>query len=145
MMGYFWLKVFHIAAMTIWFTGLFFLPRLFVARARGEDDADTDHLNEIGKTLYFGIMTPAGVVTIGLGLALIGFGFDGVWLPLKLVLVSLLAVLHMYNGLMLLDLTHGHSRHGATFYWVLNWLPLVLLVGIAALTAAKPQTLFGFG
>lgn len=144
-MAYFWLKVFHITAMTIWFTGLFFLPRLFVSKARGEHDADVEHLNEIGKTLYFGIMTPAGLVTIGLGLALIGFGFDGVWLPVKLVLVSLLAVLHMYNGLMLLDLTHGRSRHGPAFYRVLNWLPLVLLFGIAALTAAKPQTLFGFG
>ena len=144
-MGYFWLKVFHITAMTIWFTGLFFLPRLFIAKARGERDTDAEHLNEIGKTLYFGIMTPAGLVTIGLGLALIGFGFDGIWFPLKLVLVSVLAILHMYEGLMLLDLTHGRLRHGPAFYRVLNWLPLILLFGIAALTAAKPQTLFGFG
>lgn len=144
-MGYFWLKVFHITAMTVWFTGLFFLPRLFVAKARGEHKTDVAHLNEIGKTLYFRIVTPAGVLTIGFGLALIGFGFDGVWLPLKLVLVSLLAVLHMYNGLMLLDLTHGRSRHGRMFYRVLNGLPLLLLLGIAALTAAKPETLFGFG
>lgn len=144
-MGYFWLKVFHITAMTVWFTSLFFLPRLFVARARGEHDADVEHLNDLGKTLYFRIATPAGLLTIGFGLALIGFGFDGVWLPLKLVAVSLLAVLHMYNGLMLLDLTHGRSRHGPVFYRILNGLPLLLLLGIAALTAAKPETLFGFG
>jgi protoporphyrinogen IX oxidase len=144
-MGYFWLKVFHITAMTIWFTGLFFLPRLFVAKGRGEHDTDVEHLNEIGKTLYFYIVTPAGLLTIGFGLALISFGFEGVWLPVKLVLVSSLVFLHMYNGLMLLDLTHGRSRHGLVLYRVLNGLPLLLLLGIAALTAAKPDTLFGFG
>lgn len=144
-MGYFWLKVFHITAMTVWFTGLFFLPRLFIAKARGEHDAEVDHLNAMGKTIYFGIMTPAGLVTIGMGLALISFGFEGAWLPLKLVLVTALAVLHMYNGLLLLDLTHGRSRHRPALYHAINWLPLFLLIGIAALTAAKPQTVLGFG
>ena len=144
-MGYFWLKVFHITAMTVWFTGLFFLPRLFVAKARGERDTEVEQLNETGKTVYFFIVTPAGLLTIGFGLALIGFGFDGVWLPVKLVLVSSLVFLHMYNGLMLLDLTHGRSRHGIVLYRVLNGLPLLLLLGIAALTAAKPETLFGLG
>lgn len=145
MLAYFWLKVFHISAMTIWFTGLFFLPRLFIAKARARPEADLEHLNSMGKTLYFRVLTPAGIATIGLGLALIGFGFEGVWLPLKLVLVSALVMLHLYYGQLLLDLTHGRTRHGAAFYHVLNWLPLLLLLGIAALTAGKPQTLSGFG
>jgi len=143
--AYFWLKVLHIVAMTVWFTGLFFLPRLFIAKARGGHGDDVEHLNVLGKTLYFSVLTPAGIATVGLGLALIGFGFQGIWLPLKLVLVSGLVMLHLYYGGLLLDLTHGRTRHGLTLFHALNWLPLALLLAIAALTAAKPQTLAGFG
>jgi protoporphyrinogen IX oxidase len=140
-MLYFWTKVLHITAMTVWFTGLFFLPRLFVAKARGGEHADVSHLNAMGKTLYFGIMTPAALLTIGFGLGLIAFGFEGVWLPLKLVLVSVLVMMHLYYGQLLLDLTHDRARHRAPFYLVIHWVPLALMLAIAALTAAKPRTL----
>src|SRR5690606_17139373 len=141
---YFFLKTFHIGAMTLWLTGLFLLPRLFIARAAGGREADV-RLAAMGKTLYFRVMTPAGVATIGFGLALIGYGYEGAWLPLKLLLVAGLAAIHMYEGLLLLDLGSGRARHGAAFYRLLNWTPLVLLLGIAALTAAKPRVLFGIG
>ena len=138
---YFWLKFFHIAAMAVWFTGLFFLPRLFIAHVRDGDAADHGRLNSIGKTLYFGIMTPAGVITVVLGIILIAYGFQGAWLPAKLALVALAVLLHVYFGQLLTDLSHDHSRHGAGLYRLLNWCPLLLLLGIAALAAAKPGAL----
>ena len=143
---YFWLKFFHIGAMAVWFTGLFFLPRLFIAcvRANADDDAGADGrqgLNATGKTLYFGVMTPAAVITVVLGIVLIGYGFQGPWLPAKLALVALAVLVHLYFGQLLVDLSRGHTRHSAAFYRVLNWIPLPLLVGIAALAAAKPGSL----
>lgn len=138
---YFWLKFFHIAAMAVWFTGLFFLPRLFIARVRDKDNSSHAYLNRVGKTVYFGIMTPAGALAVLLGVVLIGYGFEGAWLPAKLALVSLVVLLHVYFGQLLLDLSHGHTRHGAFFFGVLGWLPLPLFLGIAALVAVKPGTL----
>lgn len=138
---YFWLKFFHIAAMAVWFTGLFFLPRLFIAHTRGGEDGEAERLDAIGKTLYFTIMTPAGVITVVLGIILISYGFQGPWLPAKLALVALAVLLHVYYGQLLLDLGRGHTRHGAFFYRVLNWSPLLLFLGIAALAAAKPGAL----
>jgi protoporphyrinogen IX oxidase len=139
---YFWLKLFHITAVTVWFTGLFFLPRLFITRVIEGRAADPKELNVIGKTLYFGIMTPAGVLTVTLGIILLVFyGFQGVWLPAKMALVALAVLLHVYFGQLLLDLSRGHTRHGAFFYRTLNWLPMLLFLGIAGLTAAKPGAL----
>lgn len=135
----FWLKFFHIAAMALWFTGLFLLPRLFIAS--GDDEADHADLNAIGKALYFGLMTPAAAVTVALGMVLIAYGFQGAWLPAKLVLVALAVLLHIYFGQLLVDLSRGHVRHGPVFYRVLNWSPLLLLLGIAALAAGQPGAL----
>lgn len=144
MLTYLWMKIFHIGAMAIWISGLFLLPRLFIAGSRGHG-ADAERLNEMGKMLYFGVMTPAGIVTMGLGLALISFGFEGIWFPAKMALVSLIVLMHLYYGQLLLDLSHGRLRHGTRFLHVLNWVPLVLVLAIAALTAAKPRTLAGLG
>ncbi|MBU0789800.1 MAG: CopD family protein [Gammaproteobacteria bacterium] len=135
----FWLKFFHIAAMAVWFTGLFLLPRLFIASR--EADVDHAHLNAMGKTLYFGLTTPAAAITVALGIVLMAFGFQGAWLPAKLALVTLAVLLHVYFGQLLLDLSRGHARHGPMFYRVLNWCPLLLLLGIVALAAGQPGVL----
>lgn len=137
---YFWLKFFHIVAIAVWFTGLFFLPRLFAARHRGEGDADQAYFNPVANALFFRLATPAAVIAVALGMALIAYGPSGAWLAMKLVLVSLAVLLHLYFGLLLYELGHGRDRHGPAFYRVTGWLPLLLLLAIAALTAAKPQT-----
>ena len=46
----FWLKYFHIIAMAVWFTGLFLLPRLYLASRR--EDADHAQTNAIGGALF---------------------------------------------------------------------------------------------
>lgn len=136
---YFGLKLLHVAAMTAWFSGLFFLPRLLLARSRtSEPDA---HEERLGRALYFGVMTPGAVLTIVLGTVLLGYGFEGAWLPAKLTLVAAAVLLHVYLGQLLLDRRHAQSPATPLYYRALNWVPLVLLLGIAGLTAGKPASL----
>lgn len=127
--------------MTVWFTGLFFLPRLFVARHRDERDAEMKYFVPIAGALYFRVMSPAGLVTIALGMGLIGYGPSGAWLLMKLLIVVLAVAIHVYLGVVMFELEHGRDRHGVAFYRALGAAPLVILLGIAALTGAKPRTL----
>ena len=130
----FWLKFFHIAAVAVWFTGLAFLPRVFI----GTDPGDA----ALGRVLYKAVMTPAAALAVALGLALIlAYGFEGAWLPAKLVLVSIIVLLHAYLGYALHRVETGGRRHGALTWRLVTWLPLVLFVAVAALTAAKPTEL----
>lgn len=140
---YFWIKTFHIAAMLVWFSGLVFLPRLFLARARRERDARGDFFRPMSSALYLYVATPAAAVTIALGMVLIGYGPTGAWLVLKLALVLLVVLMHLYFGVLLYDLRQGKERHGPGFFRAIGWLPFLVLLAIAALTGAKPETAAG--
>ena len=62
-----WLKAFHIIFVITWFAGLFYLPRLFVYHAMAEDKISLERFKVMERKLYFGIMTPAMVITLVLG------------------------------------------------------------------------------
>ena len=139
---YLWLKIFHICAMALWFCGLFFLPTLLAARVRRADMSAQDdaRFDAMGRSLYFAVTTPAGVVTVAAGMVLIAYGPFGAWLVMKLVVVCLAVLLHLYLGVVLHEYARGRPRHGAWVFRALAAVPLVLLLGLAALTGAKPDT-----
>jgi len=138
---YFWLKFLHIAMVGTWFLGLFFLPRLFVAYRSGAADADRAYYNRLTNLIFFYVSTPAAVLAMLLGMALMLFIAPAGWLVLKLAVVSIAVLLHVYCGLYLYEMSRGGRSHGPLFFRVLGWVPLVLLLAIAGLTAAKPDTL----
>lgn len=137
---YFWLKTFHIAAMLVWFIGLAFLPRLLLARVRGERDARPAYFNPMARALYLYVATPAGVLTISLGMVLIAYGPQGAWLVMKLALVLLAVLMHLHLGVLLYEVRQGKDRHGAGVLRFLGWVPVLVMLGVAALTGAKPDT-----
>jgi len=137
---YLGLKILHIAAMAIWFVGLFFLPRLFVARHRNESDGESGQFFPLANAVYFRVMTPAGAITIALGMILVAYGPHGAWLAMKLAVVVLAVLIHLYFGVVLHAFAQGRPRHGSAFFRVIGWLPLVLLLALAAITARKPAT-----
>ena len=135
-------KTLHIVFMVSWFAGLFYLPRLFVyhAMAAPDDRAGIERLKTMERKLYYGIMTPAGVLTIVFGLWLwLGYGFSGGWLHAKLALVLVLVALHLYLGGLMRAFAQDRNRHGHVFYRWINEVPaLPLLVAIVWLVVAKP-------
>jgi len=62
-----WVKAFHVIFMVSWFAALFYLPRLFVYHASSSDEISNERFKIMERKLFYGIMTPAALVTIILG------------------------------------------------------------------------------
>ena len=134
-----WIKALHIIFLVTWFAGLFYLPRLFVYHAMSEDRPSIERFKIMERKLFYGIMTPGGVLTVIFGLWLwLGYGFGGGWLHAKLALVLGLIGYHVYCGKLLIDFKHDRNRHGHVFYRWLNELPTVILAVVVILTVVKP-------
>ena len=73
-----WIKALHLIFMVTWFAGLFYLPRLFVYHAMVEDAAGRERFKVMERKLFYGIMTPGGVLTIVFGTWLwLGYDITG--------------------------------------------------------------------
>lgn len=138
-----WVKAFHIIFMVTWFAGLFYLPRLFVYHAMSTDLISLDRFTLMERKLFYGIMTPGALFTIALGGWLIGFDapyyMHQPWMHLKLGLVVLLVVYHIYLGMLLTAFKNGQNKHKHTFYRLLNEVPVFFLVVIVILVVVKPM------
>jgi len=134
-----WVKSFHIIFMVTWFAGLFYLPRLFVYHAMSEDAASIARFKIMERKLFYGIMTPGGIITIALGLWLwLGYGISGGWLMAKLALVAALVVYHLYCGKLLLDFKHDRNTHSHVWYRWFNEFPVLILIAVVILVVVKP-------
>ena len=134
-----WVKSFHIIFMVTWFAGLFYLPRLFVYHALAGDAAGRERFKVMERKLFWGIMTPGGVLTVAFGLWLwLGWDITGGWLHAKLALVIGLIAYHVHCGLLIRAFARDANRHSHVFYRWYNELPVLFLVGTILLVELKP-------
>ncbi len=138
-----WLKAFHLIFMVTWFAGLFYLPRLFVYHAMSEDLVSIERFKIMERKLYFGIMTPAMVLTLLFGLWMLAdyawniYRASG-WLRIKLFLIVILVGYHALCAKWLLDFKHDRNIHSDVYYRWMNEIPLLLLIAIILLASVKP-------
>ena len=133
-----WIKSFHIIFMVTWFAGLFYLPRLFVYHAMSKDKISLERFVIMERKLFYGIMTPGGIITIILGFWLLDYGYNGLWLNIKLLLVLLLVIYHGYCFKYLMDFKHNRNKHSHIFFRWFNEVPVILLIAIILLVELKP-------
>ena len=133
-----WIKAFHVISMVTWFAGLFYLPRLFVYHSAAEDKISIERFLIMERKLYFYIMTPGAVLTLVFGFWLLGSTASGLWLSVKLGLVILLILFHIYCGKLLIDIKNDPKSHSQKFYRWLNEIPTVILIAVVILVVVKP-------
>ena len=135
-----WVKSLHIIFMVTWFAGLFYLPRLFVYHAAAQDRASLERFKVMERRLFWGIMTPGGVLTIAFGVWLWLGWFRGSssWLHAKIALVALLVGYHLWCWhLMRAFASDRNSRSERWLRWF-NEVPTVVLFATVFLVVFKP-------
>lgn len=138
-----WLKAFHLIFMVTWFSGLFYLPRLFVYHAMAEDETGRERFKIMERKLFFGIMTPGMILTFVFGIWMLAsyawdiYSHQG-WLHAKMGLLAGLVIYHLACGKWLLDFKHDRNRHSHRFYRWINEIPVVFLFAIVILATVKP-------
>lgn len=143
-----WVRAFHIVFMVTWFAGLFYLPRLFVYHALADDRIGSDRFKIMERKLFYGIMTPGAVLTVLLGVWMtVDYAWDAyantVWFHLKLALVAVLIVYHVYCGKFVGDFKHDRNRRSHVFYRWFNEIPVLLLIAVVVLVVVRPFPTWG--
>jgi putative membrane protein len=131
--------------MVTWFCGLFYLPRLFVYHAMTNDSISQERFIVMERKLYYGIMTPGALFTLVFGAWLLSSNphayMQMTWMHIKLTLVFLLIIYHLYLGYLFTLFKTNKNCHSHTFYRILNEVPIIFLATIVILVIVKP---FGF-
>jgi len=146
------LRGLHILADIAWMAGLLYLPRLYVyhakALAEGGLGGEMDNTFKImERRLYRGITTPAMLVAVALGLALIwrdAHVYAGGWLFLlspwmvvKLSGVVVLLVYHYMLGRALTAFAEGRSTRSERFWRLMNEIPFVAAIVMVLAVTTK--------
>jgi putative membrane protein len=100
-----WIKLLHVATISIWSAGLICLPGLYVQRTHVPDDESLHRLQGMVRFLYVAIVSPAAFIAVGSGTALIFLREAWVpWFSVKLVFVGAMVVIHILTGLVIIKL-----------------------------------------
>jgi putative membrane protein len=143
MNAYLLFKSLHLIAVISWMAGLLYLPRIFVYHS---ENTNREEICTVFKTmerkLYNYIMTPAMILSWLFGLILISqVGFETIgtkWLQIKLILVILLSVYHLYLGSLLFKFNKDINTKSSKFFRWLNEFPTLLLIIIVFVVIFKP-------
>ena len=136
---YHWVKILHISFMVAWMAGLLYLPRLFVYHKENSDEVKITAIFKIMEfRLYYYIMNPALVLVWSSGLYL-GYilGFD-TWLIVKIGLVFILTVYHIYLSVHLKDFEKDIQKRTSKYFRIINEIPFLILFFVLILVIMKP-------
>lgn len=138
-----WVKALHIFFIVTWFSGLFYLPRLYVYHAMATDSISIERFKIMERKLYFGIATPGAILSLLFGGWLISFNPQGYmqmpWFHMKLGIVLLTLLYHLYLGKLLFAFARDKNTHSHMFYRILNEIPVLFLLGIIVLVVVRPM------
>ena len=137
-----WVKAFHIIFVVCWFSGLFYLPRLFVYHSMSKDQISKDRFVIMERKLFWGIMTPSAIATIVFGTWLLvanwSYYMAWWWMHVKLGLVALLVAHHCYCWWYMMELREDSSFKTHVFFRIFNEIPVLILIGAVVLIVVKP-------
>ncbi len=134
-----WVKALHLAALILWCAGLFALPLALSKHSLDESQADYARLRRITHYSYTRIVTPAAVIAILAGTALIFLrGVFVPWMFAKLVAVGLLVALHAFVGHVVVLMSERRGEYAPATSKPLIAVTIVVMTVVLLLVLGKP-------
>ncbi len=153
-----YLKALHIFGFVAWFAGLFYLVRMFVYHVEAADKAEPERailqkqFNLMEWRVYKIICNPAMMITWTCGLGMLYMnGMEwfklNSWMHIKILLLILLTVYHVYTKSIIRKLEKGELPFNSFQFRLLNEVPTLFLLAIVLLAVIKNNLnfLYAFG
>ena len=140
--GYLWLKAWHVIAVIAWYAGLFYIFRLYVYHVQQRGDASVRATLEVmERRLMRAIMTPAMVIALGLGAAML-YANPGLlrmpWMHAKLGAVAFLLGYHGLAAWVRRRFAAGDYVLSEVQCRMINEVPTLLLFVIVIAVIVRP-------
>jgi putative membrane protein len=141
---YFYIKALHIIFVVTWFSGLFYIVRLFVYNAEAhtkEEPERTIIMKQFGimqKRLWYGITWPSAILTLifGTWIGLL-YGSLPTWLLVKLFFVLGLFVYHLSLHKIFKQQQNGNFSWSSQKLRMWNEVATLFLIAIVMLAVVK--------
>lgn len=138
-----WIKALHVISIIAWMAGLLYLPRLFVYHTEAETGSvQSETFKVMERRLYRGIMTPAMIASWLFGLWLIffydAFDWGALWGWVKIAMVLLLTVIHLFFGQIRRDFAEDRNQRPQRFFRMINEVPTLIMIVIVIMIIVRP-------
>ena len=141
---YFYIQALHIIFVVTWFSGLFYIVRLFVYNREAQDKPEPERsvlsaqFSIMIRRLWLGITWPSCILTVIFG----GWmwyllGATPFWLMIKLSFVVLLLAYHFSLHTIYRQQATGNFKWGSQQLRIWNEVATILLVAIVMLAVVK--------
>jgi protoporphyrinogen IX oxidase len=127
-------KALHLVFLVTWFSGLFYLPRLFIYHVAAKDQVSIERFKLMEWRLFYIILLPSSLLTTGFAcsmLVLVPGLLQQPWIHLKLTVALILLGYQWSLWRMLGAFAKDKNCYSEKFFRVYNEVPsLFLIVGV---------------
>lgn len=149
---YLYVKALHIIFIVTWFSGLFYIVRLFIYNAEAEEKPEPEktilhnQFNLMIRRLWFGITWPSAILTLIFGSWMLWL-FHSLpdWLLIKLCFVLGLYIYHFTLHSIFKQQMQGQFKYTSQQLRVWNEVATIFLVAIVMLVVVKDSLGFIWG
>jgi putative membrane protein len=141
---YFYIKALHIIFVVTWFSGLFYIVRLFVYSAEANTKPEPERsillkqFSIMQKRLWYGITWPSAILTLIFGTWLwYLFGSLPTWLLVKLCFVAVLFLYHLSLHTIFKQQAKGFFKFSSLQLRAWNEIATLFLITIVMLAVVK--------
>jgi protoporphyrinogen IX oxidase len=141
---YFYIKALHIIFVVTWFSGLFYIVRLFVYKAEANLKLEPERsilLKQFGimqKRLWYGITWPSAILTMIFGVWMgVLYGSLPTWLVVKLFFVLGLFIYHFILHAIFLQQQKENFKWSSQQLRIWNEVATIFLIAIVMLAVVK--------